>query len=386
MSVNYQFPKSYQPNANYVAEEFFGRTDDLCKVITLVQNEQNVCLTGLRRIGRTWFLNHLANLASQDTDFAKGLLIPQKVDVTVLANFSPAEAVDKILLVIQNALRGLGWIGNTRARFGEDSWNGFFDAFEFFAPILDDHEQKLVLLLDEVEALAKIYDSEGDGSGKHSSLANKLRHVLDSVPQYRLIIVTHIPLATALSDLSTSLPARFTNLAFCGIDADATVSLLRSREQVNGIRYTPEAQHRVYALSGGHPLFIRMIGEHIVNSGTSGDVTSKDIDAAFKMVLIKGAPYLETDYFRDTNTFHKRILNELAKDTDRTVSDLRKLMPAELEVAHFSQYYRDLTEMGLLIPDNALGYEKPHFANEFLKAYIQGLIGQTYQLPPTLID
>jgi hypothetical protein len=203
------------------------------------------------------------------------------------------------------------------------------------------------------------------------------------MPQYRLIAAAHVPLRIALSDLETKLPSKFTMLPFGGIDVHGTEQLLRSREGANGFEYTQNAISRAHVLSGGHPRFLRYLGERIVVSAKTGKIDVADIDSAFSQVVkMEALPHLQTDYHDDTDDTHRQILAKLAEDPSRTRSELRILMPASLTGTDFNKHYDDLMDMGLLVSDTTIGRDKPNFPNEFLTAYIQHLCGSTYVLPP----
>jgi hypothetical protein len=380
--VSYQYPKSYQPNANYVDKEFFGRDSEFDRVVTLLQNGQNVNLTGLRQIGRTWFMEHFVGIASEDSRTANSLLVPKWLDAAVLRTVSPSEAATTILETIQQAMCDVGWIGNTLAQFGEDPWDSFFDGLEFFASVLSDHCRTMVLLLDEAESILYICRYGEDGESRLSGLYNKLRQVVDSMAEYRLIIATHQPFATVLSDVKTDFPTSFVKVPFAGIDEEDTAKLLKSREEVNEVEYSPQALRRAHELSKGHPFFVRHLGEEIITTSGETEIEPDDVDQAFLMVLETCADYLRTDYMEGTDKYHRRILHKLAEDCDMTQDELGEPIPPELGSVGFRQHYFDLMEMGILISDDKVGKSKPHFANEFLKAYIQRLLGLEYDLPP----
>ena len=214
---------------------------------------------------------------------------------------------------------------------------------------------------------------------------NKLRDILDSMPEYRLIIATHIPLKIALRDVKTDFPGSFTNVAFRGIGEKGANDLLKSREETNGIEYTPDALDRAYTLSCGHPFFVRHLGEEILGILRESDrnkVQRIDVDNAFALVLESCGTCLLNDYSEGTDTFHRQMLHKLAEDDTRALEDLRELMlSAGLGASEFTCHYYDLIDMGLLVPDDEQGKKKPHFANEFLKAYITQLLGLDYNLP-----
>jgi hypothetical protein len=375
-NVNYQFPPSYLPNANYISQEFFGHGSTIDRVVESINNQKNICLTGLRRIGRTWFLKHLEHKMTHDPQCGQGLLVLPVIDLQKLQHFGHKEAADKIAQQLVSALRERGWIGPGTPRFGNDSWEGLIEAFEFFAPIIKREGLVVVLLLDELEALVKIGPKEQTADELKSDLGDKLHGIVELGTEYRLVGAAHVSLREIMSDNHKI----FTTFAFGGIDESATKLLLKSREQAKGIAYSDEALHRAYALTNGHPSFLRIMGEHFSHLHGAA-IVSAHVDQAFMNVLQSQHATLTDYYTQGMDKHHQSILTELAIDPTKTKNDLLAKLGATLAAPVFSEHYNDLLEMGLLISTSTAGIQKPCFANELLKAYVKELNGLQYTLP-----
>lgn len=247
------------PTPTYFDEsQFFGRASDYEHVQQFLDAGSSVAISGKRRIGRSWFLQHLRSVLSperyvvvESDELKPDTIIPRQARLFLSA----------LIFAIQSSLRqhlpadesySLLDPANPPVNVGQ--------AFHRDLNKLHDHlktiNRRAVILLDEAEALLEFTDEAGIVPSVVRLLATKYQYIRVIVAGFELSLFpgNNPPLFEA-----------FAHHQLYGIGPAGAYDLLAGQLAGYEIVFEPpELWSQVLALTGEEPALLRFLGQQLV--------------------------------------------------------------------------------------------------------------------------
>ena len=269
---------------------FFGRED----IIQLVSNDLQspdrsaVVLFGQRRIGKTSILLQLRRRLSKDS------FVPVYFDLMERAT-APLGAVLFELAVVIGEQAGLPV--PKRADFDEE---GLYFRRGFIPRVLSNlpEESRLVLLLDEFEALDRTSDRDLPPASAGRLLLPFLRRLMEAEPRMGFVFLA----GRKPEDLSTDGTGSFKSARskrVAVLDEGSCRDLIEQAEQQGTLVYAPGAVDRILYFTSGHPFATQLLCQvlwdvaHDRSQDQAPTVTAQDVDAAVPQAWESGSNAFE---------------------------------------------------------------------------------------------
>lgn len=234
-------------------EDFFGREEELENVLDLLfksesEDIQCISIVGERRIGKTSFINILLNettLRSFGIDINNYILIYMNVAEKM------AKSQENILTSILNELLKKESLDISLY----ENKNNIFDKFiEIVDKIRCERKKKIILVLDEIEAIYHIWDTTF--SGWLRTLSEKHR--------VGFVTVTLKPLNETCETKGETLLSPFHNIfqayTLGLLDENSSKIMIREMFSKGGIELDNDEIEFLYKIAGRNPFFIQLFG------------------------------------------------------------------------------------------------------------------------------
>lgn len=364
------------PTPTYFSEtQFFGREADVERIKQFLRTDSSVAISGKRRIGRSWFLQHLRQGLSADrfivvySDELKpdtivprlsGLFLSALVDAldSTLKKHLPQHQYTCQLLNFDQPPNNVG------SAFRSDLRN--------LHEILVNNNLIAVILIDEIEAINDFTDESGIVPAIIRSLATEYKNIR--------LIVAGFNLQSRVGD-QRSLFDAFSHHQLYGIGVDGASRLIVEQLAHYGICLeSNQVWENIYSLSGGEPSLLRLLGQQLVeqartNSGVIGQTQVNDaVEKLFSMQQVNSMMSFAWAFFGNNQPIHS-LASVLAYNPIITSLQLESLLEQTMR-----QYYADqptetiqndlqrLHSFGFLHNDSLQG--RSAFSSEFLRMWI----------------
>ena len=300
--------------------EFFGRTDDLRTLADRLGQGQQVGLFGIHKIGKSSLLAHLGRRLHVGH--------PEITVVQVELNAALRSAEDVYNLIIRQmpSADDLPTTNLTAETFRQ-TLTAFHRRRQQERP-----GHRLLLILDEYAYLIPDHTGQGRVQDFISVLG-----LLKALHQEGWLLVLPCGRTAALNRQAVwgRDENPFINLLhphFLGPmlreENDALMQSLGRRAE-RPLDFTPEALAAVYAETGGHPAFSRLLGSRIV-SAASGEITAGHVTAAIEALLSKKDDYaLLTAIYDKLDEEEQHLARQLAQQGPLP---RQQLIPADAEI------------------------------------------------------
>jgi hypothetical protein len=331
-------------------EIFVGRTDISRRIEAILhdQNHPPLLLYGQRRMGKTSLLYNLR------------WMLPHRILPLLVDLQGPvAQALDHGSF-LYNLAKGLSRSvqddGINATTLTRDSFQA--DPFTIFDDWLDDLEQRMVeqgrttllLALDEFEALDIAFASQRLNP---DAVLGTLRHIIQHRPRFKLLLAGSHTLDEFQPWASYLINAQTIHLSY--LCEQETRQLIERPMQNFPLAYTPEATHRVFALTRGHPYLVQLLCSEIVIHKNAQEPTERrqatlaDVEATLPLTLARGHPFFTDIAMNQVDDGGRRLLHLLARlereqGADRALLGQHFSDEAELSATLASLVRRELLE------------------------------------------
>ena len=264
---------------------FFGREDIIQMVSNDLQSPDRsaVVLFGQRRIGKTSILLQLRRRLTKDG------FVPVYFDLMERAT-APLGAVLFELAVVIGEQASLPV--PKRSDFDED---GLYFRRGFIPRVLSSlqEDSRLVLLLDEFEALDRSADRDLPPASAGRSLLPFLRRLMEAEPRIGFVFLAgRKPEDLSIDGTGSFKSARSKRVAV--LDDTSSRDLIRQAEEQGTLAYAPGAIDRILHYTSGHPFATQLLCQviwdqaHERSKEQAPEVSAQDVDSAIGAALESG--------------------------------------------------------------------------------------------------
>jgi hypothetical protein len=260
----------------FTNEEFFGREQDVKRIRQWLDLGHSLMLTGKRRIGRTWLLQHLCSaltppqyLAIYDDNLQPNTIFPRSLRILLSIWINALHKVLRHQLSGQTALTMLD-IANPPENIGA--------AFRNDLNILHQHlvaaNHIAVIMLDEAEALLE-YENQAIISAIIRSITTSYSHIRIIFAGYQLRSQDFVQ-SKIFDDCK--------EYQLYGVGTEGAENLLARRLECHGIQFeSPKIWENILATTGEEPLFLRFLGQQLTEQARQQNdriISQEQLDTA----------------------------------------------------------------------------------------------------------
>ncbi len=378
----------YAPGAGNPPPALVGR-DEIIEEISIQLDRcknglsyRSFLLVGLRGVGKTVLLNHLANIAESQGFSAVCIETPEKRSLpallapslrSALLKFDHRSAMSEIL---KKARKVLGsFIGSMKLKYNDlevsldfdkevgiadsgDLENDLVDLFLQIGLVAKEKKTALVLFIDEIQ-----YIKQDEFSA--------LIMALHKCTQKKLPITmvgAGLPQLVGQAGKAKSYAERlFHYPAIGGFDDISSKKAITDPALKEGVLYTPEALDEILRQTQGYPYFLQEWGKHCWDSAKESPIEKKDVLYATQIAIAElDASFFRVRFDRLTPSEKKylRAMAELETEPYRS-GDIAQILQKDVSaVAHISA---TLIIKGMI-------YSSDHGDNRFTVPLFQGYI------------
>jgi hypothetical protein len=250
--------------------QFFGRTADVARVQQFLDVGSSVAISGKRRIGRSWFLQHLHTALPQERylvvasdELKPDTIVPRQARLFLYALVYALHAALRLRLQ-----EDLPCMLLDLAHLPPNLGMAFRDDLARLHQRLVDTNLVAVILLDEAEALLEFADEAGIVPAIVQQLTTNYSHIR--------VIVAGFNLSSPVGN-QPPLFSAFAHHQLYGIGAEGAYDLVGGQLARYGVRFEPIEQvwARVVHLTGEEPALLRLLGQRLTeqarrNNGAIG--------------------------------------------------------------------------------------------------------------------
>ncbi|MBE2221197.1 MAG: AAA family ATPase [Anaerolineae bacterium] len=292
-------------------QDFYGRSREVARFFEIVAGKQtqSVSVLGVRRSGKTSFLQHVSNQEVMSR------YIPNPRDYVMIyidmtSCRTPNDFYQKLLVKLETRLSG------TRPFNLWQSPDGQISLYDIETILCQHPHRRVILLLDE-------FDQIHTGSFGENFLI-ELR-AMTGVLDYELAIVTasywdlyqlgtHIGLPPTSPFYNIFYP---TPIHLTGFGYNEAESLIRQPAAQAGIFYSETEVANIYALSGSLPFFLQAVAARWFDEKLFSEPPT--FNTILGKIVLELAPYFE-QWWRQLNECEQWLLMEVAENDLRTAN------------------------------------------------------------------
>jgi len=364
------------PTPTYFSEtQFFGREADVERIKQFLGTDSSVAISGKRRIGRSWFLQHLRQVLSVDRyitvysdEIKPDTIVPRLSRLFLSALVDALEStLRKHVPQYQYTCQLLNFDqppANIGSAFRTDLRN--------LHEILVGNNLIAVILIDEIEAIHDFTDESGIVPAIIRSLATEYQNIRVIVAGFNL--QSNVGTQRSLFDA-------FSHHQLYGIGVNGASRLVVEQLAQYGICFqSNQVWENIYYLSGGEPSLLRLLGQQLVeqarsNSGVIGQNQVNDaVEQLFGMQQVSSMMNFAWFFLGDNQPIHA-LASVLAYNPKITALKLEKLLEEtrrQYYANHPTEVIRNdlqrLHSLGFLHHDSA--QDCSTFSSEFLRLWI----------------
>lgn len=363
------------PTPTYFDEaQFFGREADVERIRQFLDAGSSVALSGKRRIGRSWFLQHLRTALPQERylvvfsdELKPDTIVPRTSRLFLYALIFALHDALRTTLAVEETCALLDLV-NPPPNLGQ----AFRRDLEVLHRQLAAVDLVAVLLIDEAEALLEFTDEAG-------IVPAIVRGLAVDHPQLR-IIVAGFDLRSPVGN-QPSLFDAFAHHQLYDIGTRGAYNLIAGQLAQYGVTFaSPEDWRQVSQLTGEEPSLLRLLGQQLTEQAryNQGTVGAAQVQAAvedfFAMSQVDAMLRFAWHILGENQPIHA-LITALAYGN---ISD--KASQDTLVVKVMQQFYPDhppetvqhdlrwLATLGFLREDHATGCL--HFSSDLLRQWI----------------
>lgn len=247
------------PTPTYFSEvQFFGRNDDVTHVINLLDAGSSIAITGKRRIGRTWFLQHLRTVLPTDRylivssdELKPDTIVPRQAGLFLYALIYELHAMLRPHLPDDFHCVMLD-LEHSRPNDSQ----AFFKDLKALHVYLENLQLTAVVLIDEAEALYEFVDQPGQVPAIVQSLTTNY--------EYLRIIVAGFDLRSPINN-QPPLFNSFAHRQLQGIGSEGAYDLIAGQLAQHDVHFAnPNVWAHIAMLTGEEPFMLRLLGQQLV--------------------------------------------------------------------------------------------------------------------------
>jgi len=370
----------FNPNSVVVPTLFAGRAsqvNEICKKLTQLKHGMpaSYFVYGERGIGKTALVKLIRYVASLNED--------KLHELNLITSYYSAEQGQEISSILQESLNKLtdemdsALVAKIGSRLGEIFKNGKFEIGAFGTSLaIDTTESKLkreITVKDQtVSILSNIIKSISSGEGKKkdgilivideihnvgnlATAASIIRNIVttldvENLGKVSFIIIGYEEDVSKFFSQDSSAKRMFDFIPLDVMPDGDAMDILKKGFEAAGVKFDEAALRENISMAGGYPHSIQILGYHLIETDTDGQVDQKDWDRAAidAMFTLRSKEFAAMYSFGKPLTVKDEILSLLAKE-NRPL--LKKEIADQLKKKNIYQYIPVLKKIGAIRGD-----------------------------------